>query len=872
MEWVHNFSPLVGFALNILLIFWVLKRHLHSRTHQIFALFLFAMGCWALTTYGMRVSPLEKSLPWERAIIGILPFMAVSFYHFVLLLTKRTVKYLPPWVGYLLAFGAVTLAPSDLLLAGMQSMWYGNGLIQGPLLPFYAIVFYGYVIFAAVLLVKAYASHHTLLERTRYIYIGFGAILCLGGLFADILAARGVPIYPLGILSNIFFSIICTYSILKYRLLDVRLVIRKGTAYFLTSTIGLAFFVAVLFIAYFFINRTWTLPIWLNAIVILLISLGLQPNIKWAQKLVDKLFYRDRYDFLKALDNLGAETKLLTDLPYIAASLTRTVAAAMRCQSVAVMLPDASEKYFVSVSSEGQKEYASVKLAVESAIPWQLKETGDLLHHADFNINPQLKALSEKERNLVQSLDIRLFVPLISRESLKGIMILGPKLSDQEYSSEELSLLRVVSRQMSAILDNARLYELQSKRIQEQTLLTRLGLIVSSQLDIKKVCGQFIDELRNVMPIDYAGMFNLDEGKTLQLACMWSRLPGLSALEDTISSKVPRLFNEIITRLETSEKLINRHGYDVLFKGSVLDKAGLKSLICLPLHMKQEVAGFIIFGAVREQAYSEDNALLLQQVAMQLGIARDNTRLYELERESRKELERQYQERTDFVNSLIHEVKTPLTAMIASTELLKDYYNVDSKLISDVVENLDVSANNLNVRISELVDFIRLQSTQIKLNLKHTDLNELATRAASHVMGLLNSRNQALQVDLPQSLGRIKGDPDRIMQILLNLLTNASKFSGARAKLVMKTYAAEGSAVFELKDAAPPIAQSRLAKIFDPYNRLKGDTSGGLGLGLSICKHLVELHGGHIWVEPDTSGNTFRFSIPLARKSAGVAV
>ena len=873
MEWVHNFSPLVGFALNILLIFWVLKRHWRSRTHQVFALFLFAMGSWALTTFGMRMAPtLARALPWERAIIAILPFMAVSFYHFVLRLTNTNIRFLPPWVGYLLAFGFVIIAPSDLLVLGMKEMWYGNGFIQGPLLLYYGIIFYGYVIFAAVILVRAYYRHHTALERTRYIYIGFGALLCLAGLFADIVAARGLPIYPLGILSNILFSIICTYAILKYQLLDVKLVIRKGTAYFLTSTISLAFFVGVLFIAYFFINKTWTLPLWLNVAVILLISLGLQPNLKWAQKFVDKMFYRDRYDFLKALDTLGAETKLLTDLSYIAVSLTNTVAAAMRCQSVAVLLPDASEKNFVSVSSEGPGTYATVKLAVESAIPWQLQETGDVLHVADFNISPQLQALSEKEKTLIHGLDIRLFVPLMSRETLKGIMILGPKLSDQEYSSEELSLLRVVSRQMSAILDNARLYELQSKRIQEQTLLTRLGLIVSSELDIKKVCDQFIDHLRSMISIDFAAMVNLEEQKGIGIACVWSENPALDALKDPKRSKIPRVFEDILNRFHGNAQVINRPHNDVLFKGSPLDKAGLKSFICLPLRMKQEVAGFIIFGTVKEQAYSEDNAMLLQQVAMQLAIARDNTRLYELERKSRKELERQYQERTDFVNSLIHEVKTPLTAMIASTELLKDYYQVDTELISDLVENLDVSANNLNVRISELVDFVRLQSTQIKLNLKNTDLNELATQAASQVMGLLNSRGQALQMDLPESLGRIKGDPDRIMQILMNLLTNASKFSGQNTLLTMKTYMAEGSAVFELKDAAPQIAQSRMAKIFDPYNRQKGDSSGGLGLGLSICKNLVELHGGRIWVEPDATGNTFKFSIPLARKSAGVAV
>lgn len=873
MEFIHNYAPLIGFCLNMLLIFLVLRQHLHSRTHQVFSLFLLAMGAWAFTTHAMRMSPtLEGALPWEKAILAILPFMAVAFYHFVLLITKRKVRFMPPWLAYLIAIGFLALWPTDLLVSGMKVMWYGNGLIYGPLLPIYSAIFYGFVIFALLLLIRAYYTHNTPLERTRYVYIGLGAGLCLIGLLIDILAARGVPIYPMGIISNILFSLICTYAILKYHLLDVRFVIRKGSAYFLISTISLAILIAILVLAYFFITETWTLPLWLNILVVLFISLGIQPHIKWAQKTVDKMFYRDRYDYLKALDTLGAEMKVLTDLSYIAESLANTVAAAMKCKGVAVLLPDAGEQHFITVAYIGQKNYGSVKLKVMSAIPWQLKETGEIIESTDFDISPQLNALTEKERALLANLEAQLLIPLMTRESLKGILVLGPKISGQEYSVEEVSLLRVVSRQMSTILDNARLYELQSKRYEEQTLLTKLGLIVSSELNIKKLCSQFIGELRQVVPIDYASMFVSDESSYMKLACVWTKLPEFSEREHNLANNVSEVLTYLLSLPQSDEESLKKIGQELLYKEPLFKKAGIRSLTLLPLQSKERTTGFIIFATRKAHGYDENSQRLLKQVAIQLAIARDNTRLYELERKANKELELQYKERTDFVNSLIHEIKTPLTAMIASTELLKYQLADDTTPVGALVENLDVSANNLNTRISELVDFVRLQNTQLTLNLKTLDINELVHLAAAQVMGLLNSKQQSLQIDLPESLDKIKGDPDRIMQILLNLLTNASKFSGPNETLVMKTYSDNGNAVVELLDAAPPIAMSRIEKIFDPHRQNKGGSRGGLGLGLSICKHLVELHGGKIWVEPDAKGNRFKFSLPLSRRMSKATV
>jgi len=113
----------------------------------------------------------------------------------------------------------------------------------------------------------------------------------------------------------------------------------------------------------------------------------------------------------------------------------------------------------------------------------------------------------------------------------------------------------------------------------------------------------------------------------------------------------------------------------------------------------------------------------------------------------------------------------------------------------------------------------------------------------------------------------VQADPDRVIQILLNLLTNASKYGKTDDNIYLKTYNQGEFLVTEIRDSGPTISAEDMESIFRPYNLARKKGSGGLGLGLSICKKLVELHGGKIWLETDGSGNQFKFSLPLAPKT-----
>ncbi len=139
-------------------------------------------------------------------------------------------------------------------------------------------------------------------------------------------------------------------------------------------------------------------------------------------------------------------------------------------------------------------------------------------------------------------------------------------------------------------------------------------------------------------------------------------------------------------------------------------------------------------------------------------------------------------------------------------------------------------------------------------------------RVADEMMPMFASAEQSLTLDLPPSLPKFQADGDRLQQVIMNLLTNSSKFTPPGGKITLRVKQEEAAVIVEVQDTGPGIKEELQERLFNPYYRVEGDRErlSGLGLGLALCKTLVELHGGRIWVESHLGkGSTFSFSIPL---------
>lgn len=454
----YLFLPLVACTLDVILAFAVLLHRPRTPAHSAFAYLLIFGAFWDFAIFGMRASPDPgHALPWEKAALVMISFTSVFLYRFALLYARANPKKAYRFLIYLFPILVMALAPGNLMVAGMQLKPYGYAPIPGPSFIVVVMAFYLVGLIALKYFIQAYkaSASHPERNRTSYIIIGLSCSL-LGGL-ADVLPLAGLPSYPGSIIGNIIFALITTLAILRYRLLDIHIAIRKTTAYTIVTAIGMGLYILLLLLAYLTLTHTWRPPLWLGVLFIMLISIGLQPALHRVQNLVDRWFYRERYEYLQALERLGEEIRDVPNLGFIASSLLNTVTGAMRCQKACLLLPDPGGQRLIPLASHNVEEPGSLSLEQKSALVQWLSRHEGCLTRKDLDIIPQLQALTYKEKKALDRMEAELFLPLKTREGLRGMLILGRKLSGQDYSSEEVKMLRVATRQVAASLDNARL-------------------------------------------------------------------------------------------------------------------------------------------------------------------------------------------------------------------------------------------------------------------------------------------------------------------------------------------------------------------------------------------------------------------------------
>ncbi len=236
--------------------------------------------------------------------------------------------------------------------------------------------------------------------------------------------------------------------------------------------------------------------------------------------------------------------------------------------------------------------------------------------------------------------------------------------------------------------------------------------------------------------------------------------------------------------------------------------------------------------------------------------------LYEQERESRQQLEAEMKKRVEFTRALAHELKTPLTSVLASSDLLES--ELREEPLQTLARSIRQGASNLNSRIDELLDLARGEVGMLQLKLEWVDMSKLLRETAESMIPLASRRGQSLVIALPLSLPPVRADAARLQQIVANLLSNALKFTPVGGNIKLGAKQKDAALVVEVRDMGRGIPKEDQKFLFEPYHRLQTEPSGGLGLGLALCRMLVELHGGQIWVRSQVGkGSTFGFSLPL---------
>ncbi|MFC1921311.1 sensor histidine kinase [Chloroflexota bacterium] len=236
----------------------------------------------------------------------------------------------------------------------------------------------------------------------------------------------------------------------------------------------------------------------------------------------------------------------------------------------------------------------------------------------------------------------------------------------------------------------------------------------------------------------------------------------------------------------------------------------------------------------------------------------------------------QKKDRLDFIDAVVHELKTSLTAIIVSVELLADELHPEDKsVLARLIQSISRNAHSIDEKLLLLSETGELLADNTRFKPEPIDMKEIVRDAATQLYPAVRSKKQVLTLEVPDSLSPARADRQYLEQILLTLMTNASKFTPEEGKIKVEVRQEGLNLIVEVSDTGIGIAADEQARIFEPYyqvsrnnNSRTADINGegrqtGGGLGLAIAKFFVELHRGSIWIESKIGqGSSFYFSLP----------
>lgn len=230
----------------------------------------------------------------------------------------------------------------------------------------------------------------------------------------------------------------------------------------------------------------------------------------------------------------------------------------------------------------------------------------------------------------------------------------------------------------------------------------------------------------------------------------------------------------------------------------------------------------------------------------------------------RVELEQQIQNRNDFTRALVHELKTPLTPIIAASDVLVE--GIKNRSFLKLAQNINDGAENLNRRIDELLELARGEVGILRIRKQSFDWVEMTFNVLQYIEPQAKKKNIAVSFECAEDSGLLMADKERIRQVLLNLLDNAIKYTPEKGRIILKCETMKDKVIFKIINSGNVIPEAERASLFKPYHRLERDKDklNGLGLGLALSKMIVELHDGNIWFETVQGQNIFAVSLPLS--------
>jgi signal transduction histidine kinase/ActR/RegA family two-component response regulator len=483
----------------------------------------------------------------------------------------------------------------------------------------------------------------------------------------------------------------------------------------------------------------------------------------------------------------------------------------------------------------------------------------------------QAVTLDEAQLRLAVTLGARsaVFLPLLARGKVLGVLTLGQ--IEHRYAPGDVSFLQEFARRAALALDNAALYEAEQRersaaedaadRAQRlQTVTAALSSAVTPAQVADAVVGQGVDALEAIVGV----MTRVaDDGRTLEIVGSRGLAEGVSETWRCIPLDAPIPLAEAA---RTGEPVWINEAAEYLARypeasDAALSPLGNEAIAALPLKVEGRILGALAFRFAPPRIPTSAERAFITTLAYQCSIALERARLYDAERRANRL-------KDEFLGIVSHELRTPLNAILGWARMLRTGMvkeGAQARAIATIERNATLQAQ----LVEDLMDASRIITDKLGLDFRAVDLARVVEAAIDSVNPAASAKSITVRPEIDPSVGAIQGDEGRLQQVVWNLLTNAIKFSPRGAEVHITLAARGGAAVVTVRDHGEGIAPAFLPHVFERFCQGDATTTrrhGGLGLGLSIVRHLVEAHGGsvHAASEGLGQGSEFTLEFPIS--------
>jgi signal transduction histidine kinase len=463
-----------------------------------------------------------------------------------------------------------------------------------------------------------------------------------------------------------------------------------------------------------------------------------------------------------------------------------------------------------------------------------------------------------------------LCVPLIARNQVIGVIELLNRQDGRPFNLDDQNLLTAFAAQAAVSIENARLFtttdQALAARVDELSMMQRIDRQLNATLDYRQVMETTLDWALRVTGADIgliAALFESEEGQQGLRFLAHRGYP--EELISTYSEVLWPMDRGVVGRaLRLGEPLLVE---DVQSDPDYVPIVpGMVSQATVPIRREEQIVGVIVVESSRGGLLNQQALDFLVRLSDHAAIAIENARLFEAVQAANNA-------KTEFVSFVSHELKQPMTAIKGYSDLLfKGTAGELNDLQRSFMEVIRSNITRMDRLVQDLLDISRIESGRLRLDIHPVSVQEAVVEAVRGVQEQIAAKSQALHVEVADDLPPVAADRYRLVQVLVNLLSNAYKYTPQGGEIRLRVERADGPRSPFLRcsvtDTGIGISEEDQQRLFTKFFRAQDAvvrSEPGTGLGLVITKNLVEMQGGQIWVESEPGkGSTFTFTVPVA--------